>query len=257
VRNSDPRPAGAAEWRTAAKWIRVAAWALLLLFMAKVGSWNSPRYLAAYYPFLLQTFLISSGQGRVVRAGWWRWASIAPVWMAVVLIVSSRQRPVWPAHYFTAFLQQRYPAAAWPLKIRQAYEFPPAAWEPLDANFLSHIPPDEPIVGYATSFGGFDRQLWFPLRQRRVAYVRPDDPPERLRSLGARFLVVDYGVFKSFNTTLATWMQRYDAELVATSAHDFGRDGELSVLECYLLRLKEHGNSEAGRDAVDPVPAPK
>ncbi len=226
-------------WRSAPRLIRAASWCLLLLFMAKVGSWNAPRYLAAYYPFLLPTFLLGAGQVRVVRSRWWRRAALAGMILTTLMVVFSRQRPVWPMQTTAKILEQQFPHSKLVQKIGPAYRFPASLSEPLEAGLLEKIPATEKVIGYATRIGGLDRQLWFPLGERRVEYVRAEDAPDRLRVLGVTYLLVDAGALQFSNLRLEDWLQRYDAELIATMRRSFGPD--LPVLECHLLRLPSAG----------------
>jgi hypothetical protein len=204
--------------------------------MAKVGSWNAPRYLAAYYPFLLPTLLLRRSQERVARTRWWRWISVAGVFLTTGLMALSRQRPVLPAAPATAFLERHFPNSQLVKKICHAYLFTTSLWEPLDTNFLAKIPADEKVVGYARRFGGFDRQLWIPLGRRRVEYVKADDPPDRLPQLGVTYLIVDREFLAFSNLSVEDCLQRYNADLLASVRHDFGK--EMPVLECHLLRLR-------------------
>ena len=77
--------------------------------------------------------------------------------------------------------------------------------------------------------------MYFPLGRRRVVYVLPEDPPTRLRALGATHLLLDGEALKASKSQVGDWLQRYDAELVDTMRQDFGPE---TSAECYLLRLR-------------------
>jgi hypothetical protein len=236
LRNGRLGPSPAQSWLSPTRLLRGASWCLLLLFMAKVGSWNAPRYLAAYYPFLFPTFLLGTGQNRVVRSRWWKGLSMAAMVLTILLIVFSRQRPVWPALFVTTKLKEQFPNSTFVSKFAATYDFSRGIRNLLDEPFLSKIPPEEKVIGYATTMGGLDRVLWFPLGSRRIAYVKPDDTAESIRSRGFNYLMVDSGALEKVNLKIENWLARCDAEIVAAIHRDFGSD--FPKLDCYLLRLR-------------------
>lgn len=215
--------------------LRLAPWLLLLVFLAKVGSWCAPRYLASYYPFLFPVFLVGAGHDRLARVRWWNQASLSVLLVTIGLIVFSRQRPIWPADLATAHLQEHFPQWGFIRKVRNAYIYKNLR-EPLKP-LLSHLPPDEKTVGYATHTGGAEIQLWWPLGSRQVLRIKAEDSPEQTRQRGIRYVFVDTTGLRVAGCTIDEWARRYHADVLASIRPDFGP--ELPPVEFHLTRLRE------------------
>jgi hypothetical protein len=52
--------------------VKYAPWALLVLFLAKVGTYENARQFTPYYPFLFPSLLAIRGQTWVTRRIWWQ-----------------------------------------------------------------------------------------------------------------------------------------------------------------------------------------
>jgi hypothetical protein len=215
--------------------LRIVPWLLLVLFMAKVGSWNAPRYLAPYYPFLFPSLLVSAGHSRLVRTRWWNRAAILGMLVTISLIVLSRQRPLLPVDTVTAHFQKHYPHSNFIRKVRNAYSFRQGLRTGLEP-LLNHLPSGERTIGYAARMGGSDIQLDSPLGSRRVLRVKIEDSPEDLRRLGIRYVFVERDALKGAGLTIEEWARRFNAEILGTVTRDYGP--EMPVLECHLARLK-------------------
>ena len=92
-----------------ARLLRLAPWALLLLFMAKVGTYDNARQLAAYYPFFFPLFLNGSGQMQLTRQTWWQRFCLLVMAVTAAMLLVSRDRPLFPAQTVLGKLQSNYP----------------------------------------------------------------------------------------------------------------------------------------------------
>ena len=99
-------------------WLRVVPWALLLLFMAKVGTFSSARHLAPYYLFLFPLFLVKPGHASVVRQPRWQRLGLEIMLLAIIVVAGAGNRPLLPL---------------------------PALWEALHAKFPNHES-DRPVL---------------------------------------------------------------------------------------------------------------
>jgi hypothetical protein len=227
--------AGRAGSRT--EWLlRVLPWGLLLVFMAQVGSWNSGRYLAPYYPLLCPLVLAGRGHSELVRTRWWRSLALLAMLMTFGLIAVSRQRPVWPAQALTSFLQARFPHSHAVEKIRNAYGFFRECREAVDP-LRALLPATETQVGYATHRGHLEVPLWLPVGSRRVTRVLKDDSPGWVRQLGIRYVILDHSGLEHAGVSVEQWLQKFGADVVGTANYRLQPDAPPE--KCYLLRLRD------------------
>ena len=63
--------------------LRLLPWLLLLLFMAKVGTYANARQLAPYYVFLFPIFLVCAGHADLVRRHWWQLSGLLVMLLTV------------------------------------------------------------------------------------------------------------------------------------------------------------------------------
>ena len=74
------------------------------------------------------------------------------------------------------------------------------------------LPPDEAVVGYSPIVCDVDESgLWLSCGHRRVECIAPGDSPERLRSLGIRYVVVHPLPLAG---SITNWMEKYRGTLV-------------------------------------------
>ena len=103
-------------------------------------------------------------------------------------------------------------------------------------NFLEQsLPPDETVVGYHPIVCDVDEPaLWLPFGRRRVECVSPGDSPERLRSLGVRYVVVH---LNPQDGSITNWMEKYHASLAGQ--YTFSNPSATTFMppEFYLVRL--------------------
>jgi len=164
--------------RLSIAWVlRLAPWALLLVFMAKVGTYSNARQLAAYYPFLLPIFLAGSGYPDVVRRIWWQRACLAVMSLTVAMLVVARDRPLFPAQTISAWVQCKNLQGN--LVSRAMLSFRARFLIQEERNYLKVIlPPGEKTVGFVAAIGHNEAAMWLPFGRRRVERLLVKDPPE-------------------------------------------------------------------------------
>jgi len=99
------------------------------------------------------------------------------------------------------------------------------------------------VVGYATTYGGSEPGMWFPLGTVRVERVLPTDGTAWFRSHDIHYVVVEDLALKTANETIAEWMQRQQGSLVGELI--FKRDPGAPPGHQYLVHLSPP--VEAGR----------
>jgi hypothetical protein len=225
------RETGAMEW-----FLRMAPWGLLLLFMAKVGTYQNARQLAPYYVFLFPSLLVAPGQVRLVRQAVWQRLACAVMLVAVLLLISSRAHPLFPAQTFFGWLQEKYPQSK--IAARLAVSYSTQSFVQTQMNcFQNDLPSSETNIGYYSTFNCVaEPGLWQPFGSRHVERILPGDSPAQLRLQSIRYIVVDEQALLDSKQTVAEWLQMYDAELVKEAA--FMTQWEKPLRHLYLVRLR-------------------
>ena len=194
--------------------LRWLPWFLLLLFMAKVGTYENARQLAPYYPFFFPLLLTGAGHNCLTRRAWWQRFGLLVMLITAILLVVSRYRPLFPARTVLGWLQEKCPHAKLVSRALLSYNVRPSLLESQRNHFARELPPGERVVGFASTLGGSEVGLWLPFGQRRVEWVLAGDSPEQLRRLGIHYIVVEDNALQAANETIERWMSQYHGDLV-------------------------------------------
>ena len=193
--------------------LRWTPWLLLLVFMAKVGTCENGRQLAPYYIFLFPSLLILRGHSDMVRRHWWRLTARLVMAFAVVLVIVSPVRPLFPAQTILGRLAETHPQSKLIASICRSYAEPGNFLQ--ERQLLQHsLPPEETVIGYAALAGQAESSLWMPYGRRQVQRVLPEDSPEQLRAAGIHFVLIEDNYLKTANDTLEQWLVRYHGDLI-------------------------------------------
>jgi hypothetical protein len=216
-------------------WLRLAPWGVLLLFMAKVGTYQNARQMAPYYVFLFPSLLVASGHSRLVRKIAWQWLVYAVMAVTILLLILSRGKQLFPAQTLFGRLHEKYPHSR--IVARLAVSFStPTFLRTQQTAFQNDLPPGETTIGYYTTFNcTAEPGLWQPLGSRRIERVIPGDSPAELRRKPIHYVVVDEQALLHSNQTIGEWLKLYDAELVKEVA--FMIQWEQPPHHLYLVRL--------------------
>jgi hypothetical protein len=193
------------------KWV---PWLLLLVFMAKTGTFQNGRQLASYYILLIPSLLAAPGQPLLVRQRWWRFIALLVMGLAAALLVVSRERPLFPSQIILRQLKENHPQSKLVSNIFMTYAITPAFEE--ERKYLREVLPlNEAVIGYAAGIDGeAGSSLWLPYGQRRIQYVTPDDTVDGLHSTGIHYVVVDSEFLEVTRQALPPWLARYQATVV-------------------------------------------
>ena len=198
-------------WLKILKW---APWLLLLVYMAKVGTFQNGRQFAPYYIFLFPSLLDRPGQSNLVRQQWWRFIALLVMVIAAALLVVSRERPLFPSQTIIERLEARDPHSKFVLNIASTYSTTPN-FEEKRRYLRTILPSGESVIGYATANDGEEgSSLWLPYGSRRIQYVMPGDTLEKLRADGVHYVVVDMELLYTVHDSLSNWLARYNAVVV-------------------------------------------
>jgi hypothetical protein len=216
--------------------LRVIPWALLLLFMAKVGTFSSARHLAPYYSFLFPLFLVKPGHAKVVRQRRWQLLGLEIMAFTAIVVAGAGNRPLLPLPTAWKMLHKKFPANE--LVTDQYLRYADSDFVAATArkNFLDRsLPPDETVVGYHPIVCDADEPaLWLPYGRRRVECVSPGDPPESLHALGIHYVVVHLYPQEG---SITNWMEKYHASIVGEYTFPNSSITTFFPPELYLMRL--------------------
>jgi len=231
-RNPEPSPLVPAKL---CRWVLIAPWFALLAFGMKSGMVTPQRLIAPYYPLLLPLFLVGAGQSQIIRRCWWRVMVGVVLLLALVVLVLSPDRPLWPAKTILSGAQARHPGQHLTARALKVYTIYSGRSDPL-AGVRALLPPDIKVVGFIGTEDDTDISLWRPFGERRVEHFFLTDPPEQIRQ-HVQCVVLGGFNLKEHNTTLDAWLQSSGAELVATT------NATLKVAEglqpWYVVRFKQ------------------
>lgn len=197
--------------------VRAAPWLALIVFMAKVGSYENARLLAPYYPLLLPAILACPGHDAIVRGRLWQRFGVATMILTAFLVVTLPFRPLFPARWVFHLLREEFPKNQ-VLLLEEVQYTAAVRWdiEMCRACLLRAVPADATVVGYFPRRNNADEPgLWLPFGQHRVELILPGDPPPALRQLGVRCLVAPSAVLQASGESLEQWLGKYNATLIS------------------------------------------
>ena len=197
------------------RWVLLAPWFALMAYAMKSGMVTPQRLIAPYYPLLLPLLLTGAGPARVVRCGWWRGLVGGVLVLALVVLVLSPDRPLWPAKTILSRAAAQYPGQRSLARALNVYAVYDGRSDAL-AGVRALLPPGLPVVGFIGTKDDCDISLWRPFGERRVEHFFLTDPPEKIRSQ-VQYVVVGGLNLKEHDTTLDAWLPLAGAELVATT----------------------------------------
>lgn len=198
-------------------WLRLTPWVLLLLYAAKVGTYENARQLGPYYVFLFPLLLWPERQAELSRRAWWRRLGLLVMALTAVLLVTSRQRPLFPLQTLVAALQVQHPQSKFLAKVWTSYDVR-SAYEISHRLFQKDLPPEVSLVGYATIDGTVEPGLALPLGRRRVERLLAVDTPAQVRQAGIRYVVLDDFGLLLRDESIAQWTSRFTGRLVDQTA---------------------------------------
>ena len=190
--------------------VRYAPWVSLFYTMCKMGLSGGARYLAPYHPLLMMGLLVGESQARLMSKKWWRvWAHTGFA-LALVLMVVTQSRPLWPAEWFFAKYGDHFESSAAGRRLVTVYDVygkranafaPVVAALPEDATRLGFITADDP-----------ETSLWRPFGSRRILHVVTGETGDELRKRDIQYVLVK---MMELREPWDAWMRRMDGRVLA------------------------------------------
>jgi hypothetical protein len=223
----------------------IAPWVSVLVLMAKLNLSGVTRYLAAYYPLLIMGLLLSPAQAGLVRRTWWRSWALLSCGLALLLLVISPARPLWPAGWFLQHYGPRLKSNRLAMRAFDAYEAKSKRSE-VFAPMIALLPAGALVLGFsARDFP--ETSLWKPFGSRRILHVKVSDSAEDMERRGLRYVLVTVDLAKE---SWPQWLQRMHARELQTLSLKMW--GSLPPFVWHLVELKPR---DPGQPNQPPEPA--
>jgi hypothetical protein len=192
--------------------IGLLTWVALLVYMSKLGSEATCRLIAAYYPLLLLPLLLNPAQSFLVRQRWYGALAVCASAIAVVAVILTPSRPLWPAESFFAWAVGHAPNNVVMARARMVYSVYRSRND-LFASLRQNIPGSVSVIGLVEGTDDLESSLWHPFGARRVVNVLEGD---RNQELNLHWLVVkDVVIGGGRPEAFDQWLQRDGGTLVA------------------------------------------
>lgn len=185
-------------------------WISLLVYMANAGMGQIGRLLTPYYPLLLPLLLAWPVQEQVVRRRWWRWSALPVFLMAMMVVILTPARPLFPMQTMLKLLEPKTEFAS---RAETSYVENARRNDGI-GPVRALIPPEIHTIGFVSNGNDIEPSLWRPYGERRVEYVLPSDTAGNLRQRGIQYVVVADENLALRGMTIADWVKEYNAEKV-------------------------------------------
>jgi len=195
--------------------ILASGWIALMVYMMKMGSESCARLLTPYYPICLAgvwVFLVKRQE--VVKQLAWRWIACASALMAILVLIISPARPLWPAQTILEKLASWHPSLAITraMSVYKTYGTRNQALQPV----ASELPQDASVIGLAVEGGELETALWWPLGSRSIIHVLPGDTLQDLKNKGVQVICSNRMALKNlWSLTPEEFASRFKGEIIA------------------------------------------
>lgn len=196
--------------------VSATAWLALLAYCLKSGMNTAPRLITPYYTLMLPLLLAGAGQAQIIRRRWWRVLAGIVLCLALVVLVLSPDRPLWPAKTVLSWVNERHSNSHMVTRALKVYTVYSQRWDAL-APVRDLLPPSIEVVGFMPSADDCDISLWRPFGSRRVEHVMLKDSPEAIRRRGLEYVVVSGSYLESQGVTFQEWLRNSGAEFIAST----------------------------------------
>ncbi|MBI5775063.1 MAG: hypothetical protein HZA89_15160 [Verrucomicrobia bacterium] len=208
------------EWRVLRPGLAVAmaAWISLAVLATQLGSESTARLIAPYYPLLLALVLLLPAQDYLARRRWWRGLAVAVSGAALLVIVVTPSRPLWPAQTVLGWFSAAWPESQFVQRAARVYTVYAGRADSL-APLRRFVPPDANVLGFLSNGNEPETSLWRPLGGRRVVLILPGDDIELLRQRGVEYVVISSaGLKRLFGQTVEEWCGHHRARVLASQS---------------------------------------
>jgi hypothetical protein len=182
----------------------------------KSGMVTGARLISPYYPLLLPLILAVPRSSKVVRSTPWRLLVWLNLLLAVLVLILTPGRPLWPTQTVLTKLNSSHPGNHAISRALDVYSTYATRWDAL-ASVRAFLPPGLRIVGFTGTPDDIDISLWRPFGSRRVEHILLSDTAEEIQHRHIQYIVVGGFNLREKGTSLEAWLARTHGELTATT----------------------------------------
>lgn len=189
--------------------------AAVLFFLSRSGLGCPDRYLAPFYVLLAAPVLRLPRAVQLTRRRGWRGAAAAAGLLAILAVILTPPRPLWPAQ---TLLRALGADEATDGKLQRVWTVYSVYGKRADgfAPVRELLPQGLERLGFVT-FDDPETSLWRPFGSIRILHVTPADDARSVREKEIEWVLLsDYVLSVRQQRTLDEWLERYDAELTAS-----------------------------------------
>jgi hypothetical protein len=177
------------------------------------GSTTAGRLLTPYYCLIVPFFLLWQTGDWIRKHRWWRWAGALVFLLAVMLLILSPARPLWPANRILSNLSSGDSGL-----LARAKTVYAVYGERADgfAPVREQLPAGTSVLGLVT-FDDPETSLWRPFGSRRIEHITDTDTAADLRARGIAYALIspEY-LAEQRGSDLTKWCAAHDADVVKT-----------------------------------------
>lgn len=197
------------------KLVLLSPWLAFAAYCMKSGMVTPGRLIAPYYPLLLPSLLLGVAQARLVRRLWWRLLVGGVFLLAVVVLVITPPRPLWPALTILRSLAESKPQSRLINRALVSYQVYRVRPDPLVA-VRAQLPAGIERIGFLGTPDDLDISLWKPYGNgRKIVHLFLEDTAEQIRAQNLRYAVVHGFQFTLQKASFEDWLKQVRAEVVA------------------------------------------
>mgnify|MGYP001308188548 CR=1 FL=1 len=192
----------------------LSGWIGLAAYCMKSGMVTPGRLIAPYYPLLLPGLLLGGGQLALIKTRWWRVLVWLNFLVAVVVLVITPPRPLWPARTILTKLQSQYPDNRIIERALATYTAYSIRHDPL-APLRDALPPKLELLGLVSGPDELDISFYRPFFARRIAYIGVhNEDLEKIRARKIEYAIASELLFELEKVSLEDWLKERQAEVL-------------------------------------------
>lgn len=197
------------------KLVLLSPWIAFAAYCMKSGMVTPGRLIAPYYPLLLPSLLLGVAQLKLVRRLWWRLLVGGVFLLAVVVLVITPPRPLWPALTILRSLAESKPQSRLINRALASYQVYRVRPDPLVA-VRAQLPAGVERIGFLGTPDDLDISLWKPYGNgRKIVHLYLQDSAEQIRARNLRYAVVHGFLFNLEKASFEDWLKQARAEVIA------------------------------------------
>jgi hypothetical protein len=202
----------------------------------KTGSEATGRLLAPYYPLLLLPILVNPGQVRLLRRNWLEKGVVITGAVAILALVVTPARPLWPALTVCQWLEAWHPHNMMLVRATKVYSVYRHRSDMFD-SLLQYIPSDVKSVGLIEGGDDTESCFWRPFGARRIVNLVGN---ERIEHPGLMWVIVKESEVSQTSVQFNKWVAQTGGEQII-STNILSRAGSEAVA---WTVLRYHGISK-------------